>query len=67
MLLRGRRWLRQVFSAYPPEVHRGRCLDLKAIAGHQLRRAGVAEVHDLGLCTICADPTLLFSTAVTVG
>jgi copper oxidase (laccase) domain-containing protein len=36
-------------------------LDLKAIAREQLRRAGVEVVHDVGLCTICGDPTLLFS------
>jgi polyphenol oxidase len=36
------------------ERHRaGRRLDLKALAGEQLRTAGVGEVRDLGLCTIC--------------
>jgi polyphenol oxidase len=35
-------------------------LDLKAIAAAQLETAGVAAVHDLGMCTICA-PTLFFS------
>jgi YfiH family protein len=35
-------------------------LDLKAIAAAQLTAAGVAAVHDLGMCTICA-PTLFFS------
>jgi hypothetical protein len=35
-------------------------LDLKAIAAAQLERAGVAAVHDLGMCTICA-PKLFFS------
>ncbi len=49
------------FAAAPPAVHRGRNLDLKAIAAHELGRAGVHEVHDIGLCTICADPSLLFS------
>jgi hypothetical protein len=53
-----------------PEVHArfggyddardGDNLDLKAIAGAQLRRAGVGAVHDLGMCTICA-PQLFFS------
>jgi purine-nucleoside/S-methyl-5'-thioadenosine phosphorylase / adenosine deaminase len=44
-----------------PEAHAGRHLDLKAIAADQLRAAGVATVADIGICTICADPTLLFS------
>jgi YfiH family protein len=44
-----------------PHVHRGRNLDLKAIARHQLEQAGVAETADIGICTICADPALLFS------
>jgi hypothetical protein len=39
----------------------GRRLDLKAIATAQLERAGVGQVHDLGLCTICAQRSLLFS------
>jgi polyphenol oxidase len=53
-----------------PEVHarfadyerasRGDNLDLKAIAAAQLEAAGVAAVHDLGMCTICT-PTLFFS------
>jgi YfiH family protein len=44
-----------------PEAHAGRNLDLKAIARHQLRAAGVAHIADIGLCTICSDPALLFS------
>jgi polyphenol oxidase len=36
-------------------------LDLKRIAREQLQRAGVAEVHDAGLCTLCTDPELFFS------
>jgi purine-nucleoside/S-methyl-5'-thioadenosine phosphorylase / adenosine deaminase len=43
------------------EAHLGRNLDLKAIARHQLRAAGVTEIADLGMCTICSDPGLLFS------
>ena len=35
--------------------------NLKAIAAHQLRTAGVTTVMDIGICTICADPGLLFS------
>lgn len=43
------------------EAHHGRNLDLKAIARRQLREEGVATVADIGICTICADPSLLFS------
>ncbi len=39
-----------------------RTLDLKAIAAEALRAGGVAEVHDVGLCTMCGrrDTTPLF-------
>lgn len=43
-----------------PEARHGDNVDLAAIAARRLRRAGVAEVHDLGLCTICT-PELFFS------
>jgi YfiH family protein len=43
------------------EAHLGRNLDLKAIARHQLRAAGVTELADMGICTICSDPGQLFS------
>lgn len=36
-------------------------IDLKAIAADRLRAAGVTEVHDVGLCTICSDRELFFS------
>lgn len=36
-------------------------LDLKAIARERLQAAGVQEIHDVGLCTICGDPELFFS------
>ncbi len=49
------------FTDQDLDIRRGRNLDLKAIACEQLRRAGVEVVHDVGLCTICGDPTLLFS------
>jgi YfiH family protein len=49
----------RTFAAY--RATRGANLDLKAIAATQLRSAGVAEVHDVGLCTICADPRHFFS------
>jgi polyphenol oxidase len=43
------------------EAHHGRNLDLKAVARHQLSAAGVSHIADIGVCTICADPELLFS------
>jgi YfiH family protein len=39
----------------------GRTADLKAVAREQLRRDGAQEVHDVGLCTLCAEPDLFFS------
>jgi purine-nucleoside/S-methyl-5'-thioadenosine phosphorylase / adenosine deaminase len=50
-----------------PEVHAalghgiGRNVDLKAAARDRLLRAGVATVHDVDLCTICAPEELFFS------
>jgi len=51
-----------------PEVHsafghpaRKATIDLKAIAAQRLRAAGVEEIHDVALCTMCADPDLFFS------
>jgi len=48
----------EVHAAFAEELdvpaRRGRNLDLKAIARAQLARAGVAEVHDVGMCTICS-------------
>jgi YfiH family protein len=44
-----------------PAAHRGANLDLKAIARARLRSAGVGEVYDIALCTMCSDPELLFS------
>lgn len=42
------------FTAY--DARRGeRNLDLAAVAGEQLRAAGVGTVHDTGLCTICGE------------
>jgi len=42
-------------------VASGRMLDLRAVIERKLAAAGVAEVHDVGLCTMCADPALFFS------
>jgi YfiH family protein len=38
-----------------------RNLDLPAIARRQLSNAGVATIHDTGLCTMCAGEELFFS------
>ena len=54
----------EVLAAFGDEgegVRRGRHLDLKEIARRQLERAGVERIHDVGLCTICSDPSLFFS------
>jgi YfiH family protein len=39
----------------------GRTADLPGAARKRLNAAGVAEVHDVGLCTMCSDPELFFS------
>jgi purine-nucleoside/S-methyl-5'-thioadenosine phosphorylase / adenosine deaminase len=44
-----------------PAPRHGRKLDLKAIARRELERAGVETIHDVELCTICADPSLFYS------
>jgi copper oxidase (laccase) domain-containing protein len=49
------------FADEPTRVHRGANLDLPAIAAWRLHRAGVGEVHEIGLCTICSDRGLFFS------
>jgi polyphenol oxidase len=49
------------FAAYGDRARHGRNLDLKAIAREQLVDAGVEAVHDVGLCTMCADESLFFS------
>jgi purine-nucleoside/S-methyl-5'-thioadenosine phosphorylase / adenosine deaminase len=49
------------FVSYGDTARNGTKLDLKAIAREQLRRAGVAEIHDVGLCTMCAPSWLFFS------
>jgi len=48
------------FEAYDARVGE-RNLDLAAVARAQLAAAGVDEVHDTGLCTMCSDPELFFS------
>jgi YfiH family protein len=53
-----------VHAAFASRGSRARCgrnLDMKGIAREQLSEAGVSAVQDIGICTICADPSLLFS------
>ena len=49
------------FAGYGDDVRNDDRVDLKAIAARALRAAGVGAVHDVGLCTMCADPSLFFS------
>lgn len=49
------------FAGYGDGVRSHDRIDLKAIAARALRTAGVGAVHDVGLCTMCADPSLFFS------
>jgi YfiH family protein len=49
------------FAAYGEQARRGAHADLKLVARRQLLRAGVDEVHDAGLCTLCAPAGLFFS------
>ena len=53
--------LHRRFAARSQDFHDGRNLDLKAIARVQLMEAGVANIYDTGICTICGDPGLTFS------
>lgn len=48
------------FAPLGPGLAEGRMLDLKAVAGRLLERAGVSAVEDAGLCTMC-NQDLLFS------
>jgi len=41
------------FAQLGPAVRRGQHADLKAVAAAQLREAGVSEIIDVGLCTMC--------------
>lgn len=53
--------VREAFAEHGDAVRDGRRIDLKAIAAERLRDAGVATVHDVGLCTLCAPAGMLFS------
>jgi hypothetical protein len=48
------------FAAQGGPIREGRRLDLPAFAARTLRGAGVTDVHDCRLCTIC-DPERFFS------
>jgi YfiH family protein len=48
-------------ASYGPRARDGDNADLKLVARRQLERAGVGEIHDVGLCTLCAAPGLFFS------
>lgn len=50
-----------VFSERFPAARRGDNLDLKLVASSRLESAGVTQVHDVGLCTMCAEPGLFYS------
>jgi YfiH family protein len=43
------------------DAHHGTHVDLRAVARRRLAEAGVEDVADLPICTICSDPDLLFS------
>ena len=49
------------FADLGPRARDGNHLDMKWIARHQLELAGVRDVHDIQMCTICGDSSLLFS------
>lgn len=51
----------EVHAAFGRTVHSRATIDLKAIARDELRAAGVEQVYDIGLCTMCSDPSLFFS------
>jgi polyphenol oxidase len=50
----------EVAARFDAGALRGRHLDLKGVAGGRLRAAGVAEVTDVGRCTMC-EPDVFFS------
>jgi len=50
----------EVASRFPAWARHGRRLDLKAVAAQRLRAAGVADICDVGRCTMC-EPEAFFS------
>lgn len=53
--------VRAAFAGYGESVRNGDRIDLRAIADRALRAADIDAVHDVGLCTMCADPSLFYS------
>ena len=49
------------FARHGGAARRGRNADLKAVARLELEAAGFDTIHDIVLCTICADAGLFFS------
>lgn len=49
------------FAHYGSQVRDVDHADLRLVARRQLEQAGVDEIHDVGLCTLCAPPGLFFS------
>jgi YfiH family protein len=56
----------EVGERFPDWARDGRLLDLKGVAAHRLREAGVAEVADVGRCTMC-EPDVFFSHRASGG
>ena len=50
-----------VFAGVPGARAGERNLDLPAVARYRLAESGAGEIHDTGLCTICAGEELFFS------
>jgi len=51
----------EAFAVHGPRARAGDHADLRFVARRQLLDAGVGDVRDVGLCTICAPPELFFS------
>lgn len=49
------------FAEHGPRARRGDNADLKLVARLRLERAGVGQVHDAGICTLCSPPGLFYS------
>jgi polyphenol oxidase len=50
-----------LFAPHRKGLRRGQNLDLKAVARLKLEQAGVDQIHDVELCTICSDRSLFYS------
>jgi polyphenol oxidase len=53
--------VREAFARHGAPVLSGRNLDLNEVTRRELVAAGVDEVHDARICTLCGDPELWFS------